>query len=79
VSNDLADQVYVWNNEPRQANTINVSVNGARSAQNVPLMVRTLQTVVEHYDSSYPVSTPSGEFNILRSSILQIRGAGGDW
>lgn len=35
VSNDLADQVYVGTTNPAgQANTINISVNGARSAQN---------------------------------------------
>lgn len=35
VSNDLADQVYVGTTNPAgQANTMNVSVNGARSAQN---------------------------------------------
>src|SRR5213075_3330168 len=41
VSNDLADQVYVGTTNPvgaagvaGQANTMNISVNGARSAQN---------------------------------------------
>src|SRR5205085_2276731 len=35
VSNDLADQVYVGTTNPAgQANTVNISVNGARSAQN---------------------------------------------
>jgi hypothetical protein len=35
VSNDLADQVYVGTSNPAgQANTMNISVNGARSAQN---------------------------------------------
>jgi hypothetical protein len=35
VSNDLADQVYVGTTNPAgQANTMNISVNGARSAQN---------------------------------------------
>ena len=35
VSNDLADQVYVGTTNPEgQANTINISVNGARSSQN---------------------------------------------
>src|SRR5712691_5286621 len=35
VSNDLADQVYVGTTNPDgQANTINISVNGARSSQN---------------------------------------------
>src|SRR5262249_20802505 len=35
VSNDLADQVYVGTTNPAgQANTINIAVNGARSAQN---------------------------------------------
>jgi hypothetical protein len=35
VSNDLADQVYVGTTNPAgQANTVNIAVNGARSAQN---------------------------------------------
>jgi hypothetical protein len=35
VTNDLADQVYVGTTNPSgQANTINISVNGARSSQN---------------------------------------------
>jgi hypothetical protein len=35
VSNDLADQVYVGTTNPAgQANTMNISVNGGRSAQN---------------------------------------------
>ena len=35
VTNDLADQVYVGTTNPAgQANTINISINGARSAQN---------------------------------------------
>ncbi|MBS1788057.1 MAG: carboxypeptidase regulatory-like domain-containing protein [Acidobacteria bacterium] len=35
VSNDLSDQVYVGTTNPSgQANTINISVNGARSSQN---------------------------------------------
>jgi len=35
VSNDLGDQVYVGTTNPAgQANTMNISVNGARSAQN---------------------------------------------
>lgn len=35
VSNDLADQVYVGTTNPAgQANTMNIAVNGARSAQN---------------------------------------------
>ena len=35
VTNDLADQVYVGTTNPAgQANTVNIAVNGARSAQN---------------------------------------------
>src|SRR5919112_123977 len=35
VSNDLSDQIYVGTSNPTgQANTMNISVNGARSAQN---------------------------------------------
>src|SRR5215218_15936 len=35
VSNDLADQVYVGTTNPAgQANTVNIAINGARSAQN---------------------------------------------
>src|SRR5215467_10959011 len=35
VSNDLADQIYVGTTNPTgQANTMNIAVNGARSAQN---------------------------------------------
>ena len=39
VSNDLADQVYVGTTNPAgQANTVNISVNGARSSSNTFLV-----------------------------------------
>src|SRR5882672_4579487 len=70
VSNDLADQVYVGTTNPAgQANTVNISVNGARSSSNTFLVDGaditdrgsnlTIQT--------YPSIDSIGEFRVLRS------------
>ena len=70
VSNDLADQVYVGTTNPAgQANTINVSVNGARSAQNTyrvdgaDITDRGSNITIQ----AYPSVDSIGEFRVLRS------------
>jgi hypothetical protein len=81
VSNDLADQVYVGTTNPAgQANTINVSVNGARSAQNTfrvdgaDITDRGSNITIQ----AYPSVDSIGEFNILRSLYpAESGGAGG--
>lgn len=81
VSNDLADQVYVGTTNPAgQANTINISVNGARSAQNTyrvdgaDITDRGSNITIQ----AYPSVDSIGEFNILRSLYpAESGGAGG--
>ena len=81
MSNDLADQVYVGTTNPAgQANTINVSVNGARSAQNTfrvdgaDITDRGSNITIQ----AYPSVDSIGEFNILRSLYpAESGGAGG--
>lgn len=70
VSNDLADQVYVGTTNPDgQANTINISVNGARSSQNTftidgaDVTDRGSNITIQ----AYPSVDSIGEFKILRS------------
>ena len=70
VSNDLADQVYVGTTNPDgQANTINISVNGARSSQNTftvdgaDVTDRGSNITIQ----AYPSVDSIGEFRILRS------------
>ncbi|HKO44737.1 MAG TPA: carboxypeptidase regulatory-like domain-containing protein [Pyrinomonadaceae bacterium] len=70
VSNDLADQVYVGTTNPAgQANTINVSVNGARSSSNTFLVDgaditdRGSNLTIQ----AYPSVDSIGEFRVLRS------------
>src|SRR5215216_5449213 len=70
VSNDLADQVYVGTTNPDgQANTINISVNGARSSQNTftvdgaDITDRGSNITIQ----AYPSVDSIGEFKVLRS------------
>ena len=70
VSNDLADQVYVGTTNPDgQANTINISVNGARSSQNTftvdgaDITDRGSNITIQ----AYPSLDSIGEFRVLRS------------
>jgi hypothetical protein len=70
VSNDLADQVYVGTTNPEgQANTINISVNGARSSQNTftvdgaDVTDRGSNITIQ----AYPSVDSIGEFKVLRS------------
>jgi Carboxypeptidase regulatory-like domain len=70
VSNDLADQVYVGTTNPDgQANTVNISVNGARSSQNTftvdgaDVTDRGSNLTIQ----AYPSVDSIGEFRVLRS------------
>lgn len=70
VTNDLADQVYTGTTNPEgQANTINISVNGARSSQNTftvdgaDVTDRGSNITIQ----AYPSVDSIGEFKVLRS------------
>ena len=70
VSSNLADQVYVGTTNPDgQANTINISVNGARSSQNTftvdgaDITDRGSNITIQ----AYPSVDSIGEFRVLRS------------
>ncbi len=70
VTNDLADQVFVGTTNPDgQANTVNISVNGARSAQNTftvdgaDITDRGSNITIQ----AYPSIDSIGEFKVLRS------------
>ena len=70
VSSDLGDQVYVGTTNPDgQANTINISVNGARSSQNTftvdgaDITDRGSNLTIQ----AYPSVDSIGEFTVLRS------------
>lgn len=70
VSNDLSDQVYVGTTNPDgQANTVNISVNGARSSQNTftvdgaDVTDRGSNITIQ----AYPSLDSIGEFKVLRS------------
>src|SRR5215204_930352 len=70
VSNDLSDQVYVGTTNPEgQANTVNISVNGARSSQNTftvdgaDITDRGSNITIQ----AYPSVDSIGEFKVLRS------------
>ncbi len=70
VTNDLADQVYVGTTNPAgQANTVNISVNGARSSSNTFLIDgaditdRGSNLTIQ----AYPSIDSIGEFRVLRS------------
>ena len=70
VTNDLSDQVYVGTTNPSgQANTVNISVNGARSASNTftvdgaDITDRGSNLTIQ----AYPSVDAIGEFKVLRS------------
>jgi hypothetical protein len=70
VSNNLADQVYVGTTNPDgQANTVQISVNGARSSQNTftvdgaDITDRGSNLTIQ----AYPSVDSIGEFRVLRS------------
>lgn len=70
VSNDLSDQVYVGTTNPDgQANTVSISVNGARSSQNTftvdgaDVTDRGSNITIQ----AYPSVDSIGEFRVLRS------------
>ena len=80
VSNDLADQVYVGTTNPAgQANTINISVNGARSAQNTyRSTARTSPTAVRTSRFRLIPSVDSiAQFTVLRSLYPAESGGSG--
>jgi hypothetical protein len=80
VTNDLADQVYVGTTNPAgQANTINISVNGARSSQNTftidgaDITDRGSNITIQ----AYPSVDSIGEFRVLRSLYPAESGSSG--
>ncbi len=80
ITNDLADQVYVGTTNPAgQANTINISVNGARSAQNTytvdgaDVTDRGSNITIQAYPSVDSIS----EFKVLRSLFAAESGRSG--
>ncbi len=80
VSNDLADQVYVGTTNPAgQANTVNISVNGARSSSNTFLIDgaditdRGSNITIQ----AYPSVDSIGEFKVLRSLYPAETGSSG--
>lgn len=80
VSNDLADQVYVGTTNPAgQANIMNISVNGARSAQNTytidgaDVTDRGSNITIQAYPSVDSIS----EFQIQRSLFAAESGRSG--
>lgn len=80
VTNDLADQVYVGTTNPAgQANTVNISVNGARSSQNTftvdgtDITDRGANITIQ----SYPSIDSIGEFKVLRSLYPAESGSSG--
>ncbi len=80
VSDNLSDQVYVGTTNPTgQANTINISVNGARSAQNTytvdgaDITDRGSNITIQ----AYPSVDSIGEFVVLRSMYPAESGRSG--
>jgi hypothetical protein len=80
VSSDLSDQVYVGTTNPDgQANTINLSVNGARSSQNTftvdgaDITDRGSNITIQ----AYPSVDSIGEFKVLRSLFPAESGRSG--
>src|SRR2546429_2811378 len=80
VSNDLADQVYVGTTNPGgQANTMNISVNGARSSQNTytvdgaDVTDRGSNITIQTYPSVDSIS----QFKVLRSLYPAESGSSG--
>ncbi|MCM3870003.1 MAG: carboxypeptidase regulatory-like domain-containing protein [Pyrinomonadaceae bacterium] len=80
VSNDLADQVYVGTTNPAgQANTVNISVNGARSSSNTfvidgaDITDRGSNITIQ----AYPSVDSIAEFKVLRSLYPAETGSSG--
>jgi hypothetical protein len=80
VTNDLSDQVYVGTTNPSgQANTINISVNGARSSQNTftvdgaDITDRGSNITIQ----AYPNVDSIGEFKVLRGLFPAESGRSG--
>ncbi len=80
VSNNLSDQVYVGTVNPDgQANTVNISVNGARSSQNTftvdgaDVTDRGSNLTIQ----AYPSVDSIGEFKVLRSLFPAESGRSG--
>jgi hypothetical protein len=80
VTNDLADQVYVGTTNPAgQANTMNISINGARSAQNTytvdgaDVTDRGSNITIQAYPSVDSIQ----EFNVARSLFPAETGRSG--
>jgi hypothetical protein len=80
VSNDLSDQIYVGTSNPTgQANTMNISVNGARSAQNTytvdgaDVTDRGSNITIQ----AYPSVDSIAEFNVQRSLFPAETGRSG--
>jgi hypothetical protein len=80
VSNDLADQIYVGTTNPAgQANTVNISVNGARSSQNTytvdgaDVTDRGSNITIQ----TYPSVDSIAEFKVLRSLYPAESGSSG--
>ncbi|HST53855.1 MAG TPA: carboxypeptidase regulatory-like domain-containing protein [Pyrinomonadaceae bacterium] len=80
VTNDLADQVYVGTTNPAgQANTVNISVNGARSSQNTftvdgaDITDRGSNLTIQ----TYPSVDSIGEFKVSRSLYPAESGSSG--
>lgn len=80
VSNDLSDQVYVGTVNPDgQANTVQISVNGARSSQNTftvdgaDVTDRGSNLTIQ----AYPSVDSIGEFRVLRSMFPAESGRSG--
>ena len=79
VTNDLADQVYVGTTNAGQANTMNISVNGARSAQNTytvdgaDVTDRGSNITIQ----AYPSVDSIAEFNVQRSLFPAETGRSG--
>jgi hypothetical protein len=80
VSNDLADQVYVGTTNPAgQANTMNIAVNGARSAQNTytidgaDVTDRGSNITIQ----AYPSVDSIAEFSVKRSLFTADSGRSG--
>ena len=80
VSSNLSDQVYVGTTNPDgQANTVNISVNGARSSQNsftvdgADITDRGSNITIQ----AYPSVDSIGEFKVLRSLFPAESGRSG--
>src|SRR5256714_344912 len=80
VTNDLADQVYVGTTNPAgQANTVNISVNGARSSSNTWLVdgADTTDRGSNLTIQTYPSVDAISEFKVQRSLFAAETGRSG--